>query len=191
LALGPPTKGNGVGVALSVSPNAQRVKAGKVGRFVWKKQDANVVLAEIYHKDVADSLNQQIVPSEAKSGKLRLVRKGAMLHYSYAEGASDEFQELLVSQFGAEDIGEIFFVANNNTNLTPVDVRLLSLEIRRPEPPLAVFTPPAPESNSAPAPGRLQGLLVFLSLTFVIVLGAAGWYLWRRNSRPKRRQSHG
>ena len=49
ITVDPPTKGNGVGVALNLAPDGQRLKFAKIGRFLRMKD--SVVVAETWNRE--------------------------------------------------------------------------------------------------------------------------------------------
>ena len=183
LVLAPPAKGL-AGVALSVAPDGQRGKFGKVGCFVGVK-GLQQHLVEVWNREGPETYVTKSLPTEALTGTLRLERKGATLRFLAGEGHGGELREIHSSEFGTEDIGELYLIANNNANPTAVDVRFLSLAIRSAEIPDEAFEPAAAAEPGAGMSGNNWLLLVLL---FTLILSAlvGAWFFLRRPARDER-----
>ncbi len=176
-----PTSGTGVGIALNVATEQQR-KFSRFGRFLLPGP-GSVFLAEHWNNDAPQDRFSFAVPTQQRSGKLRIVRKGATLIYLATEGAGDEFREISRSDFGTEPTAFVRFVVHNNNSPAAIDARLVDLHIR---------VEPAAAGEAAPRP-RTRLLAFGLSAGLLLVLGLAAWAYGRRHRyhRSKNRFSHG
>ena len=85
------------------------------------------------------------IPSEAMTGRLRLVRAGGVLYYFAAEDWSDNFTLLHTAEFGAKDLKSVRVVAATGGPGAAFDVRATDLRIR------AEAFPRDPSPRNAPA----------------------------------------
>lgn len=107
-------------------------------------------------------------PATGRSGKLRIVRTGAVLAYLAAEGDSDSFKEIDQFEVGREDVNGVRVAAANGGSPTLVDVRIGSLNVLADE--LGDLSPPPPVRSRWP-----------LWIGTILVLAAgAGYGVWRR-----------
>lgn len=184
----PPLTGHGVGVAISVAPSAERMKFAKVGRFL-RLNEGSVFLTEAWSKVPPTYYDVQRAPTLARSGQLRLERKGALLRCLASEAPGGDFQAIAERAFGAEAMGEVYFIANNNGSPSALDVRLLDLTIHatgiipahaaaQPAPDIVNLPPQADGSTGTLA----KALLVGLALTVVAGAVLTGWLYWRRHA---------
>jgi hypothetical protein len=96
----------------------------------------------------------QPTPTQAKSGRLRLVRTGAELAFWAAAGDDDELKLLFTEPFGAEDIRGINVVGSTGSAAAALDVRFSELRIRAEAAPVKTAPPPASASKEANPPAR-------------------------------------
>jgi hypothetical protein len=68
--------------------------------------------------------------STAKSGRLRIARKGSQLSFAEAEGAGDEFKNLQQIPFGTGDVWDLRLVAGGGGPNGWLDVRIIGMTIR-------------------------------------------------------------
>ena len=72
-------------------------------------------------------------PTQATSGRLRLVRVGPTLHYQLAEGDAKIFHEMFVSEYGAEDLEFVRLSATTGGSKKAVDLLWKDLSVRAEE----------------------------------------------------------
>ena len=171
-------------------------------------------LAEFWTNIAPKAYLAPSIPTQAKAGQLRLVRKGARLRYLVSDAPGQEFREVFnQADFGADDMDQLNFgVSDSGVPGNPVDARLIDLRIRTGklvgEKATAPAPLPEPEANPvAPADdvpvlaepnGKatsrvwlVAALLVaaVLTLLLLITLGMALFLRNRRtdagNQRPK------
>lgn len=171
----PPTKGGGVGVALNLEPDVNKKKFAKVGRF-RRMRDGDVYIVES-RVGIPELYKATSELTQTLTGQLRLVRKGAMLQFLVADAPGAEFREILQTEFGAEDLDMVRFIANNNSSPTALDARLLDLTIR------SGNLVPAKDFDLSKA-GLVQGLLLGLLATLALV-SIGVWIYARRKRRAK------
>jgi hypothetical protein len=101
-------------------------------------------------RDPADNkpvLRRQSFPTEVKSGRLRLVRSGAVVSFLVAEGRDKEFTLLRKENFGSEDVRDINLAGATGGDKAALEVRLTDLRIRA-----AALTKPGPVKQVTLAP---------------------------------------
>jgi hypothetical protein len=162
------------GVAIGIAPDAQRVKFAKVGLFE-RPIGGRAYICEFWCKDPPKPWRFEMFPTETRSGKLRLTRQGTILRCLVADGLDAELREIFQEDFGADDVREIVFIANNNSSPTPVEARLLDLTIRSDT---ATPTPTLDASKARLAVAQFIGLLITL-----IIIGLAGSWFYVRKHR--------
>jgi serine/threonine protein kinase len=110
---------------------------------------------------------QQYIPTTAKTGRLRLVRNGALLSHLVAEGPSKDFIPLFQQPVGKEDLKTISLVANTSSTNPLLDVRITDLHIS------AESLPRSPTAAPEKAPSKgWRNLLALLGLGLLLALGA-------------------
>jgi Protein of unknown function (DUF1583) len=168
LAADRPSSGYGVGVTLNVATDVTRKKFAKVGRLLRVKE-GSVFLSEFWNKERPKDYRVQSIPTEARSGRLRLVRKGATLHYLAADGPKNDFREIYQGTFGTEDLAQVHFVVSSSGSPgNAVDARLVDLRISS-----GGFIPDhASEPAPPPEPGRAGALWGTLAALILVLLGA-------------------
>jgi hypothetical protein len=131
LAADRPTKGYGVGVSVNVADTDARNDFAKVARAMLV-QAGSVFHSESWTGGMGNNYQKRTRPTEARVGQLRLVRKGASIHYLAADGLGGDFQELFVQdQFGTEDMAHVrFVVADSGSPGNAVDARLVDWRVR-------------------------------------------------------------
>jgi hypothetical protein len=127
------------------------------------------------------------VPTEAKAGRLRLVRTGSVLSCFASEGANEDFILVNECAFSPLDVKQVFLHTSTGGDAAELDVRVSDLHIVADSlPDLAASTPPPGNSKKwLTIAVLLNALLLFLAI--------AGW-IGRRKRRgvgkkpePKRR----
>ncbi len=84
--------------------------------------------------------HNRVRPTDAKSGRLRLVREGAELAYLVADGDDDAFTLLAKFPLGPEDVKEVRIVGSTGGDKAAIDVRVRDLRIKA-----AALPRPAPK----------------------------------------------
>ncbi|MCI0682943.1 MAG: DUF1583 domain-containing protein [Gemmataceae bacterium] len=177
-----PAKGGGVGVAFNIGPDDSIKKFAKVGRFFREQQSVWVI--ERWNKDVPGDYRVATTPTDARTGRLRFVRQGAVLSYQAAEGLDGEFRELFRHEFGTEDVAMVRYIVNNTNSATVVDARLLNMKIRSEMIPAAGADPDG-AADGAGASGwrRLGALWGVIGAVAILVAGGVGYLVKRRRAR--------
>jgi Protein of unknown function (DUF1583) len=128
--------------------------------------------------------------TQVKTGRLRLVRSGADLYFSMAEGMDGEFKFHMKHPFGTEDLKKIVLSASTGTDQAEMDVRVTDVRIRAaalPNAPASAAPSQAAVENSAEEPPARSWLMAALMIgavvvvVLVVVVGA-GLYLRRRHA---------
>jgi hypothetical protein len=136
LSIAPPEGGAGAGVAINALPAPDWKKFAKIGRFL-RADAGDVYVAETWNKGRPQDYHRQVLPTVSRTGMVRLMRRGSVLHYLAANAAGGEFREIAAWEFGPEDFSMVRFIANNNGSPTPVEARLLNLRVTADAKPLA------------------------------------------------------
>ena len=104
LQIQPPKAGYGSGVVLQAIKESDTQEIASITR-TWRPSQGEAFVANwVSKKGDKPSVKREDYPSEARSGKLRLVRRGPQLHYLIAEGDEAAFREIYHVNFGAEDL---------------------------------------------------------------------------------------
>jgi RNA polymerase sigma factor (sigma-70 family) len=129
LSAGRPTGGYGVGVSLNLGRLSDRDLFGKVARFV-RAQEGSVFVSEYWNNHPPKTYALESIPTETRTGRLRLVRQGDNLRFLAAAGFEGDFQEIDQRMFGSEDLTQLRLVVSDSGEPgNPVDARLLELRI--------------------------------------------------------------
>jgi Protein of unknown function (DUF1583) len=142
IKLDKPTAGYGVSVALWVMVDLPSVDAVCVSRS-HRPWDGNVWVADKGWWDKSEKKyhhDGQSFPTECRTGKLRLVRKGSTIQFLVAEGDTDEFQELRQIDYSSEDLSQIHLGVDTGGSKGPTEILLKDLRIRADELPLSGVT---------------------------------------------------
>jgi Protein of unknown function (DUF1583) len=189
LSVDKPKGGGGAGVAFNVVVNN---KFSRFGRFVLPEK-GGVYLAECRLKDRPDEDRYTTVPTEARTGQLRVIRTGSKLHFLVADGPANVFREIQQAEFSAEAVEGVRFQAANNGSMAGTDIRLIDWKIRygAAGPPAQAAAPvekqaaaPAEKQAERPSRGWLMAfLLIAASFVFLIAIAlAAAFFLLKRRS---------
>jgi hypothetical protein len=129
-----PASGYGVSVSLWVTTDTPNGAAATLTRS-HRPWDGNVWVADKgwLSADGQYQHDQEAVPTQCRSGQLRLARTGSVLHYLVADNDSGEFHEVRQIPFSKEDLAQIHFGVDTGGSASPVDVRLRDLSIRAAE----------------------------------------------------------
>lgn len=167
LKLGKPTAGNGSGATLYVIADSNGKEAGSIGR-VSRVREGDVFFAMhgATPSDGQRKYETRCAPSQARVGRLRLVRTGSVLRCLYAAGKSSEFEELMETPFSRADLVQVRLGADGGGTACEVDVVWKQVSIR------AEGLPSANETGSGTS-WYVGGVLVF-------GLAAGAWWVWRR-----------
>jgi phage FluMu protein Com len=180
-----PAKGYGVGVSLNLETNEARDKFAKVARAMRVK-DGSVYVTEYWRNEPPKDYKTFSVKTEARAGKLRLVRAGSKICFLVADGAGNDFREIKQQEFGTDDIADVrFVVADSGSPGNAVDARLIDLKIRASKlspDPVAAGGPAADGPVKSADRGWLVAALLIGAAIIVFVSGAAAAaiFLWRR-----------
>lgn len=122
----------------------------------------------IFVKDGNQLFKQET--TQAKQGRLRLSRKGAVLAYSYAQDKEGSFKELRrIHPVAKDDLRSLRISASPSNTDSPVSIRLTSLDIRADG-----LGAAATAGKKSYAGWIVAGLLVLLAVA------GAGVFLWRK-----------
>ena len=211
LAIEQPATGYGVGVSLNLARAADRKLFGKIARF-WRAQEGNVFISEFWNNDPPKFRRLKSVPTEARTGRLRLVRESDALRYLAAEGFDGDFQEVYQAIFSADDLAQLRLVVSDSGEPgNAVDARLLELKIvgsklsvleappapapvtakakatgtENTTPNVPLSMPPVPPEIKPGEPQQGRSFWWLLTLVAVIVMAAGGLSLqrWFRRKR--------
>jgi serine/threonine protein kinase len=115
-------------------------------------------------------------PTDSKSGRLRLTRRGGEVTYWVAEGDAGGFKELCRHGFVPDEVRLVRTCAYTGTAAEPVDLRIVDVKVRSdaPLPDLAVAGGPA----GAPASGMKKGVALIVALGLALTVALAGLGVW-------------
>jgi Protein of unknown function (DUF1583) len=181
LAADQPTQGYGVGVSLNIATDEERTKFAKVARAMRVK-DGSVYVTEFWNHD-SKAYKTSFVPTEVKSGQLRLVRKGSLIRYLVADGPGNEFREIRQQQFGDDDIAHVRFVVADSGSPNAVDARLVDLKIRASKlmpGPITDPLPPALQERKAGSSVWMTLAIAFATFMLIALLVSALLFASRR-----------
>jgi hypothetical protein len=193
-------------------PTAQEAgaPATRLSIVIWKatpRENAATINLSVGGKDGLNFVSWQSVwneemrrtvpqinsfPTQARSGKLRLVRFGPHLYFGFTEGLDGDFKYRAQYDFGPEDLREVRIVAVPEDETVSFDARVLEVRIRAnglPTPPAGAQAKTdvatARETPKARSRGWLKAA-VLLSLLLAVALG--GW-LYLRLARRAEKES--
>ncbi len=126
-----PTAGHGVGFELSLTIDTPRRQSLGFSRLTRVKE-GDVYWSARVTTDENDKQQYQHKSSStnARSGRMRLVRSGEVVTYWAADGASGVFQRLFDQHLGTEDVTSIRLAASPGWAANPVDIRIKGLRVR-------------------------------------------------------------
>jgi DNA-directed RNA polymerase subunit RPC12/RpoP len=155
-----------------------------------RPKTGSVHMAEYWTKGNNDWKGPQ-VPTDVRSGQLRLVREGARARCQISEGLGKEFKTILEkADFSTEDIQHMVFqVTDGNKPGYDVDARLVELRVRHGRSDAKAGVP-VPGKNVVPQAEQPADTSFWLVITFalcsaltLIVLGAFVVFLLVRRRR--------
>jgi Protein kinase domain/Protein of unknown function (DUF1583) len=164
-----PASGYGVGATLYIVTAAPAKQAAMIGRL--NRPEGSDYICDFNRTNELGKRKYQrnTFHSDAQSGKLRLVRRGALVSYQVAEGGASEFRELQPPvDFGTEDLVEVRVACDTGNSSSPGEIRIANFEIRGQE--LPAITPVE----------RGWWLLTALGVTLLVLALAVWSYLWQR-----------
>jgi serine/threonine protein kinase len=112
-------------------------------------------------------------PARSQAGRLRMVRRGAVVSYYAAEGPDKPFRLLREYPFGAEDVEDIRIVGSTGGPRAALDVRVTDLRIKA-----------ETLTDKSQPPWSTERLLWFIALAIVMLLAAGIALALRRRLRP-------
>jgi RNA polymerase sigma factor (sigma-70 family) len=124
-----PAAGYGVGVSLNLGRVSDRDLFGKIARFV-RAEEGSVFVSEYWNNHPPKTYALESIPTETRTGRLRLVRQRDTLRFLAAAGFERDFQKIDQRIFGSEDLTQLRLVVSDSGEPgNPVDARLLELRI--------------------------------------------------------------
>jgi len=160
---------SGAGVNLRVIVGRPMREAADIARYRRKKEgDVFFVNRATVTAGQEPRRDWKTFPATATTGKLRLQRVGATLHFLVSEGTEESFHELAQKEFVGDDC-IVRFVANPGGKST-VDVRLVELRVRAERLPAVV----------ARRRSRGWGITVAVSAVGVVVFVSVVVWLYQR-----------
>jgi serine/threonine protein kinase len=171
-----------VGVSLAAVADTPGKEKALLARF--HRVDGPLYLCQKIFTDAEQKrqYSTRVFPTEARSGRLRLVRRGDTFTCLVADAGAGEFRELHQFQLVRTDLANVGVAAETQSN--PVDVRIRDFEVRAED--LPTLEEPAPHaSDVAPRPARKGWLAaaVLLGLAGTVVLGV---FVWLRGLHGRR-----
>lgn len=122
------------------------------------------------------------VPTEAKTGRLRLVRTGSVLSCFASEDAREDFILLQEYPFSPLDVKQVFLHTSTGGPAAELDVRVSDLNI-------VADSLPDLAATAAPAAGSKRFLAAAMVLNLLLLLAIAGWVSLRRGGVLKKPES--
>jgi len=171
LSVGQPQIGYGAGVNLTIQPDGAQAKLANVARY-WLADGRDGYVARVKKNG---NVNRPPIPTDAKTGRLRLKREGATVSFLVADGFDQPFNEIFKCDYGDDVVGLIRFVAGPGNAPVDLDVRLISLKIEPLGPSTAAATPSIVTRRS------LFPLILILS-ALALLFGGSLWWIWRKRS---------
>jgi serine/threonine protein kinase len=170
-----PPEGSGylaAGVSLLAMADTPGRDAALLGRF--NRADGQLYLCQKIFTDTAGKRQYptRTSPTAARSGKLRLVRRGDIVTYLAADGEAGVFREISQFKLVASDLANVRVAAEFHDS---VDVRIHDFEIRAFD--LPTDGPGLPNSDAPQEPAR-KGWLATGAILGMIVLGSIALGLW-------------
>ena len=168
-----PTNGYGAGVSLWIAMETPEADAATLARFIRPKGGDVFSMDHASNDSEGKRKHKELyVPTDAKTGKLRLTRSGSTLVYLATQGNDAPFQELRREEFGAAPLKGVRIAADTGGAPVEVDVVLVDLEIRSSE--LSASTASGRQTSGT---GRL---IWIVGLVIGATLGLGGLLYWRR-----------
>jgi serine/threonine protein kinase len=166
-----PADGWGLGVQLYIMMESATREAVLLGRFHDPRQ-GHVYMSGRMTTDAEGKrrYRNENHAADARSGRLRLTRRGSLVTCLVAENNSDDFQSIQEFELGTADIVLVRVAADTGHSQSPVEVRIGDFEIR------ALGVP----AEVSPQPPRWRRLLLYLTLAIgAACICAGGLRVWR------------
>jgi len=169
LSVDTPSTGMGAGLKVWGRLDSDQFQAMNLGRMT-SPEGASAFCAVFAQEDAAGKRRFQTKeqPTDAKRGRLRLVRTGSELSSLVAEEEAEEFQELQRVQVGTGDVLVLRISGTTSGDACGVSLRLLDLRIR---------ADTLPDKPTTLAKGTGGWFIVWLLV--VAGIGTGGFLLWR------------
>jgi hypothetical protein len=176
LRIDKPASGNGAGASIYVSMASSTRDAAGVARLVRPggEQVFTAFRARTPVGQKREYHSGKPLSSQTRSGKLRLVRKGAELTYLIAPSPTGSFQELYKSNWGTDDLDIVRFAADNGGSPALVDVQIKVVRIRADDFGAAMAAPP---------PSR-RGPVWWMAGALLVSAAVVGFW-WRQRLRSR------
>jgi hypothetical protein len=176
----------GTRFSLGIFLNTPSPNVATLSRSVGAKAGSVFVTWYSLSKDnsVQKETRSHYFPTTAKTGRLRLVRDGAVLSYYIAEGTDGEFVLRKQYPFSEEELKEIRLAGSTGGPAATLDVRVTDLRVRaesiqgRPAEAPSPLVPQRADQKTWLAVAGVIGLVLALSL--------AGVWLYARRTRRGR-----
>ncbi len=124
--------------------------------------------------------DQQSAPTQAKIGRLRLVRHGPTLYFLTSEGSAPEFTLLHKGEFGTKDLRDVRVLGSTGYAPASLDVRITDLRIRADS--FVRASEPAPLPAAPAPPWRWRLVLLTLGVPILAVAFVLAWWWSRRRA---------
>jgi len=173
----PEEGGIGTGLFLWVDLDSPELKRAIVTRAVWEKKTYYTwlhLVSAVPGNPATEELRLYPVASAATTGRLRLVRTGAVLSHYAAEGSSGEFRLLRQHAFGTADVKRAVFGGQTGGPQAALDFRVTDVRIR------AESLPEFAETAASEESGAVQWLLIALVSSLMLMSALGGWFIIRR-----------
>lgn len=171
-----PDIGWGMGPELFIKPPGGWDKFASAGRFL--RPEATVYsLVHGFKVEEEKKYDANTVPAESRTGRFRLIRTGATLHFQVAEGENSKFVERFATEFGTEPLEFVRLAAVTGGSQKMVDVLWKDLTVRAEE--LPGF------SASGARPQNLARNLGWLLAAAIALVAAAAVIWWRTAARRR------
>jgi hypothetical protein len=180
----PADTGHGTRITLGIQTTDN--KAASISRTVHADGRSKFAAWSSKQPDDPKDLKRiRYVPTDAKSGRLRLMRTGSVLRYSAAKEGENDYVFLQQYPFGTEDVSELQIVGNTGGAKASLDVRVTDLYIRAASlPGVSRPEPAAVEATEGPSRSWLIAAVVVVLMLMAMTAGVAAWRF--RRPRPAR-----
>jgi hypothetical protein len=127
-----PEIGWGMGPEILIKPAGGWDKFASAGRFL--RPDSTVYSLVHGHKvEEEKKYDASTIPAESRTGRFRLIRTGATLHFQVAEGENSPFVERFATEYGTEPLEFVRLAAVTGGSQKMVDVLWKDLTVRAEE----------------------------------------------------------
>jgi serine/threonine protein kinase len=126
---GAPESGHGLGPELLAKPAGDWRTFASMARY-RRTRDSIYAMSHFFLVGDEARHDGEFPPTNALSGRFRLVRQGSILFYLVADGDSHNFRELFRARFGSQDLELIRLAATPGESRNPVEVVWKDLTIK-------------------------------------------------------------